>query len=41
MLLSGNLQGGQHLGIPVLDIDRAKEWYTNVCGFEVDMNSDF
>jgi catechol 2,3-dioxygenase-like lactoylglutathione lyase family enzyme len=35
MLLEGNLQGGQHLGIPVLDIDQAKAWYTEKLGFEV------
>lgn len=26
-LLERNLQGGQHLGIPVWNIDRAKAWY--------------
>jgi catechol 2,3-dioxygenase-like lactoylglutathione lyase family enzyme len=35
MLLEGNLQGGQHLGIPVLDIKKAKTWYTKKLGFEV------
>ena len=35
MLLEGNLQGGQHLGIPVLDIEQAKAWYTQKLGFEV------
>ena len=35
MLLEGNLQGGQHLGIPVLDLEQAKAWYTEKLGFEV------
>ena len=35
MLLEGNLQGGQHLGVPVLDIEKAKAWYTEKLGFEV------
>jgi len=35
MLLERNLQGGQHLGIPVVDIEKAKAWYTEKLGFEV------
>jgi catechol 2,3-dioxygenase-like lactoylglutathione lyase family enzyme len=35
MLLEGNLQGGQHLGIPVADVEKAKDWYTKKLGFEV------
>ena len=35
MLLTGNLKGFQHLGIPVANIDAEKEWYINHLGFEV------
>lgn len=35
MLLKNNLNGFQHLGIPVADINAAKEWYLNLFGFEV------
>ena len=35
MLLADNLQGGQHLGIPVSDIEQAKAWYTDTLGFTV------
>lgn len=35
MLLENNLQGGQHVGIPVADLDRAVAWYTNTLGFQV------
>ena len=35
MLLQGNLQGGQHLGIPVVDLEHAKAWYANILDFEV------
>lgn len=34
MLLAGNLQGGQHLGIPVADVAKAKDWYIKKLGFE-------
>ncbi|MFH1371744.1 MAG: hypothetical protein ABII09_10735 [Planctomycetota bacterium] len=32
-LLSNNLRGVQHLGIPVTDIDVAKRWYTDYTDF--------
>jgi catechol 2,3-dioxygenase-like lactoylglutathione lyase family enzyme len=35
MLLDGNLQGAQHLGIPVTNIERAKAWYVDILGFTV------
>jgi lactoylglutathione lyase len=35
MLLKGNLTGFQHLGIPVVDINKAKEWYIQKFGFQV------
>jgi len=35
MLLEGNLQGVQHLGIPVVDIEACKSWYAEKLGFEV------
>lgn len=35
MLLNNNLRGVQHLGIPVVDIDRAKAWYIDKLGFRV------
>ncbi|MDY0095067.1 MAG: VOC family protein [Candidatus Vecturithrix sp.] len=35
MLLAGNLQGRQHLGIPVVDVAAAKAWYTQKLGFIV------
>ncbi|MHC1683565.1 MAG: VOC family protein [Clostridiaceae bacterium] len=34
MLLKGNLQGIQHIGIPVIDINEAKRWYEDVLGFQ-------
>jgi len=34
-LLKGNLQGFQHLGIPVHDIEKSKAWYTEKLGFQV------
>lgn len=35
MLLKGNLKGFQHLGIPVVNITEAKNWYTKILGFQV------
>lgn len=35
MLLDGNFQGAQHLGIPVTDIERAKAWYVDILRFTV------
>lgn len=35
MLLEGNLTGVQHLGIPVVDLNNAVNWYTNILGFQV------
>jgi lactoylglutathione lyase len=34
-LLKDNLKGAQHLGIPVADIDKAKDWYSRILGFAV------
>lgn len=34
MLLKGNLNGLQHIGIPVIDINEAKRWYEKVLGFQ-------
>jgi lactoylglutathione lyase len=34
-LLQNNLRGDQHLGIPVVDINAAKEWYIKTLGFRV------
>jgi len=34
MLLKGNLNGFQHLGIPVVDIETTKIWYCDILGFE-------
>jgi lactoylglutathione lyase len=34
MLLEGNLNGLQHLGIPVVDIESAKRWYVDILDFE-------
>ncbi len=39
MLLQGNLQGIQHLGLPVTDIGRSKEFYMNF-GFKETMRTD-
>lgn len=35
ILLENNLQGVQHLGIPVHDIEQSKAWYTEKLGFRV------
>lgn len=35
MLLIDNLNGFQHLGIPVVNIETAKDWYIQKLGFEV------
>ncbi|MEQ8156247.1 MAG: VOC family protein [Clostridiaceae bacterium] len=35
MLLKDNFEGFQHLGIPVENITRAKNWYIKVLGFKV------
>jgi lactoylglutathione lyase len=35
MLLEGNLQGVQHLGIPIVDIEKAKAFYVEKFGFKV------
>ena len=35
MLLKGNLDGFQHLGIPVVNLKEAKDWYTKMFGFQV------
>jgi len=35
MLLSGNLNGLQHIGIPTGDIEKTKNWYTGILGFKV------
>jgi lactoylglutathione lyase len=35
MLLEGNLQGIQHLGIPVYDIESSKKWYSDKLDFTV------
>jgi len=35
MLLEGNLGGVQHLGIPVVEIEQAKAWYTENLGFSL------
>jgi lactoylglutathione lyase len=35
MLLKNNLTGFQHLGIPVADIQAAKQWYCEVLDFEI------
>lgn len=34
MLLKGNLNGLQHIGIPAIDINEAKRWYEKVLGFQ-------
>jgi catechol 2,3-dioxygenase-like lactoylglutathione lyase family enzyme len=39
MLLQGNLQGFQHLGLPVTDLERSKVFYKNL-GFEEVMRTD-
>ncbi|MGZ9222645.1 MAG: VOC family protein [Anaerolineales bacterium] len=39
MLLKGNLQGLQHIGIPVTDLDRSKAFYTQL-GFVEVMRTD-
>lgn len=33
MLLENNLNGFQHLGIPVVDIERGKDWYLSKLGY--------
>jgi lactoylglutathione lyase len=35
MFLEGNLRGLQHIGIPVVDIEKTKLWYMNALGFEL------
>lgn len=35
MLLEGNLNGFQHLGIPVVNLTVAKDWYRKLFGFQV------
>jgi len=35
ILLENNLQGVQHLGIPVYNIEQSKDWYTEKLGFQV------
>jgi lactoylglutathione lyase len=35
MLLERNLNGVQHLGIPVADIEKTKTWYAHTLGFKV------
>ena len=35
MSVGGNLRGFQHLGLPVLNIDESKSWYSEHLGFEV------
>ena len=39
MLLQGNLQGVQHLGLPVTDLERSKAFYLNL-GFTQTMRAD-
>lgn len=39
MLLQGNLQGVQHLGLPVTDLERSKAFYLNL-GFTQTMRTD-
>ena len=39
MLLKGNLQGVQHLGLPVTDLERSKAFYLNL-GFTQTMRTD-
>jgi catechol 2,3-dioxygenase-like lactoylglutathione lyase family enzyme len=39
MLLQGNLQGFQHLGLPVTDLERSKAFYQNL-GFDEVMRTD-
>lgn len=39
MLLQGNLQGFQHLGLPVTDLERSKVFYKNL-GYEEVMRTD-
>lgn len=39
MLLKGNLQGLQHIGIPVTNLDRSKAFYAQL-GFEQVMRTD-
>lgn len=34
MLLNSNLKGVQHLGLPVSDIGKSKQWYTDTLGFQ-------
>jgi catechol 2,3-dioxygenase-like lactoylglutathione lyase family enzyme len=35
MLLEGNLRGIQHLGLPIVDVEKAKAWYAEKLGFKV------
>lgn len=35
MLLKGNLNGFQHLGIPVVDIEKTQKWYVEKLGFKI------
>jgi catechol 2,3-dioxygenase-like lactoylglutathione lyase family enzyme len=39
MLLKANLQGAQHLGLPVTDLERSKAFYLNL-GFTQTMRTD-
>jgi catechol 2,3-dioxygenase-like lactoylglutathione lyase family enzyme len=39
MLLQGNLQGVQHLGLPVTDLERSRAFYLNL-GFTETMRTD-
>ena len=34
-LLEGNLGQDHHVGVPVLDVEKAKTWYTNNLGFKL------
>ncbi len=37
MLLEGQLKVAQHLGIPVVDIDKSKAWYVDKLGFRIEL----
>jgi lactoylglutathione lyase len=41
MLSDGNLKGVQHLGIPVVDVEKARDWYVNTLNFKVDHEEPF
>ncbi len=41
MCLKSNIKGFQHLGLPVRDIEKSKNWYISTLGFELVYQTQF